>query len=115
MLHQHGDYGNREVLENYPPEKKLCGLGRYLNVDARGNVLACLFTGLIVGNIREKTLSEIWAETISMPFFKAIHNPENLHGACGQCRYNRICGGCRTRAHQLTGDWFASDPACCFT
>lgn len=114
VLHQHGDYGNKAVLENYPLEKKLCGFGRYLNVGARGNVLACLFTGLVVGNVREKSLAEIWAQTISLPFFKAIHNPENLRGACGRCKYNRICGGCRTRAYQLTGDWFAADPACYF-
>jgi|GEM_PF-6253430 hypothetical protein len=37
------------------------------NVDAFGNFLACLFTNLTVGNIKEKTLPEIWAEVISSP------------------------------------------------
>ncbi|RJR32763.1 MAG: hypothetical protein C4567_17995 [Deltaproteobacteria bacterium] len=47
-------------------------------MDASGNVLACLFTNLIVGNIREKTLKEIWAEVISSPFFSRIHDPACL-------------------------------------
>jgi len=109
---QNANYGNIEAVKNFPLEKKLCGLGRYLNVDAFGNVLACLFTNLTVGNIKEKTLQEIWAEVISSPFFSYLHNPANLKGECGKCLYNRICGGCRTRAYYLTGDWLAPDPAC---
>ncbi|GAB6273299.1 MAG: radical SAM protein [Peptococcaceae bacterium] len=112
VLCQNTDYGNIKSVKNFPLEKKLCGLGRYLNVDAFGNVLACLFTNLTVGNIKEKTLQEIWAEVISSPFFSYLHDPANLKGGCGKCLYNRICGGCRTRAYSLTGDWLAPDPAC---
>lgn len=104
VLHQHGE-------RTY----KICGLGRYLNVNADGDVIACLFADLKVGNIREKSLNEIWSEVSSSRFFEDIHNPENLKGACGGCDYNFVCGGCRARAYQLTGDWFASDPACFYT
>lgn len=104
VLYQHGN-------KTY----KICGLGRYLNVDVNGDVIACLFTDLKVGNIREDSLKGIWSKVISSRFFKEIHDPENLKGACGECTYNSICGGCRARAYQLTGDWFASDPACYYT
>jgi radical SAM protein with 4Fe4S-binding SPASM domain len=90
-------------------------MGRYLNVKANGDVIVCLFADLKVGNIREKTLKEIWSEVVSNRFFNEIHDPKNLKGACGECAYNYICGGCRVRAYQLTGDWFASDPVCYLT
>ena len=39
--------------------------------------------------------------------------PRPLKGRCGACRYVDICGGnTRVRAHQLTGDPWAQDPAC---
>ena len=58
------------------------------------------------------TNKEIWAEGVSSLFFSQIHDPANLKGGCGKCLYNRICGGCRTRAYHLTGDWLGTDPAC---
>jgi radical SAM protein with 4Fe4S-binding SPASM domain len=112
VLYQHKA---TETLRRYYPSGKLCGLGRYLDVDAEGNVLACLFTELKVGNIRERTLKEIWEEVTSSSFFSEIHDPANLKGACCSCKYNDICGGCRTRAYKLTGDWFGADPACAYT
>lgn len=104
VLHQHGN-------DTY----NICGIGSYLNVNANGDVIACLFADLKVGNIREKSLKEIWSEVIANSFFNEIHDPKNLKGACEKCTYNLICGGCRARAYQLTGDWFAADPACYYT
>jgi hypothetical protein len=40
-------------------------------------------------------------------------SPRAVKGRCGACRYFDICGGnTRVRAHQLTGDPWAEDPAC---
>jgi radical SAM protein with 4Fe4S-binding SPASM domain len=94
---------------------KICRIGDYLSVAANGDVIPCLFAGLKLGNIREKKIEEIWSEVISNRFFKEIHDPNRLKGACGECTYSFVCGGCRARAYQLTGDWFASDPACVYT
>jgi radical SAM protein with 4Fe4S-binding SPASM domain len=112
ILYQHK---RNKLIKEYYPHKKLCGLGRYLNIDSEGNVLACLFTDLKVGSIREKSLEEIWKDVMVSEFFRAIHSPKNLKGACRRCKYNEICGGCRSRAYKLTGDWFASDPACYYS
>lgn len=114
-FHVYDPIYSRILVQHNVQALKICGLGKYLNVDAEGNVIACLFTDLHVGNIREKSIKEIWLEVISDQFFQKIHDPTNLKGACGECRYNSICGGCRARAFQLTGDWFASDPACYYT
>jgi hypothetical protein len=40
-------------------------------------------------------------------------SPRQIKGRCGACHYFDICGGnTRVRAHQLTGDPWAEDPAC---
>ena len=48
-----------------------------------------------------------------MAGLKASPRPQ---GRCGACRYFDICGGnTRVRAHQLTNDPWAEDPACYLT
>lgn len=66
-----------------------------------------------LGNVRERLFSEIWQDT-SDPLMAGLKaRPRSLKGRCGQCHYLDICGGnTRVRAHQLTGDAWAEDPAC---
>jgi len=41
------------------------------------------------------------------------HKPRPVEGRCAQCAYLDICGGnTRTRAWQLTGNFWAEDPGC---
>ena len=35
-------------------------------------------------------------------------------GKCGRCEYVNICGGSRSRAYALTGDYLAEDPRCTY-
>ena len=40
-------------------------------------------------------------------------HPRPLEGRCGKCTYMDVCGGnTRVRAYQLTGNFWAEDPAC---
>ena len=66
-----------------------------------------------LGNVRERPFSEIWPDT-SDPLMAGLKiRPRALKGRCGACRHLDICGGnTRVRAHQLTGDPWAEDPAC---
>ncbi len=66
-----------------------------------------------LGNVRERALSEIWQDT-SDPLMAGLKSsPRPLKGRCGQCTYLDVCGGnTRVRAHQLTEDFWAEDPAC---
>ncbi|MCX8111446.1 MAG: SPASM domain-containing protein, partial [Syntrophorhabdaceae bacterium] len=62
------------------------------------------------GNIRERSFKDIWEKE---EVFKNLRNRENtLKGACGECKYRVICGGCRGRAYALSGDYLAEDPSC---
>lgn len=105
VLYQHKAI---DSFKEYYPSEKLCGLGRYLDVDSQGDV-ACLFTDLKIGNIKEKPLAQIWDEATHSGFFEQIRNSKKLKGVCGKCRFNTVCGRCRTRAYKLRCDWFASD------
>ena len=92
-----------------------CSAGtKMANVDAHGNVHACQFWGHVsFGNVRERPLSEIWADESHPLLAKLRHIPDHLTGPrCGACAYKSLCGGCRIRAEVVHGDTWADDPAC---
>jgi len=68
------------------------------------------------GNVRDRSFSEIWQDT-SDPLMKGLKNKmEMVKGRCRLCQYLEICGGnYRVRAEVMTGDVWASDPACYLT
>jgi heme d1 biosynthesis radical SAM protein NirJ len=84
------------------------------NIDNLGNVHPDTFWWhYTLGNVRERSFSEIWQDT-SDPIMAGLKaTPRRLKGRCGACRYFDICGGnTRIRALQLTGDPWQEDPAC---
>ena len=87
------------------------------NIDNLGNVHPDTFWWHYnLGNVRERPFSDIWEDT-SDPLMAGLKaRPRKLKGRCGACCYFDICGGnTRVRAHQLTGDPWAEDPACYLT
>ncbi|MFH1639951.1 MAG: radical SAM protein [Chloroflexota bacterium] len=94
------------------PSKSECIFGEYLFIEPSGDVKPCSFAPLVLGNVTEKTLGEIWQEMCISPFFKSIIDASSRTGYCRECEYLSDCKGCRSRTFVLTGDWFASDPAC---
>lgn len=63
------------------------------------------------GNVREQPLSEIYRES---PIFKDLRNPDKYKGKCGQCEFRFVCGGSRSRAYAMTGDYLESEPFCVY-
>ncbi|MEH7546478.1 TIGR04053 family radical SAM/SPASM domain-containing protein [Neobacillus vireti] len=63
------------------------------------------------GNIRETPLAEIYRES---PIFKALRNPDGFKGKCGVCEFRYVCGGSRSRAYAMTGDYLESEPFCVY-
>ncbi len=37
---------------------------------------------------------------------------DSYRGRCGACEFRKLCGGCRARAHAMTGDYLAEEPFC---
>lgn len=63
------------------------------------------------GNVREQPLAEIYRES---PIFKDLRNPDNYKGKCGVCEFRYVCGGSRSRAYAMTGDYLESEPFCVY-
>ncbi|HDD71400.1 MAG TPA: SPASM domain-containing protein, partial [Candidatus Aenigmarchaeota archaeon] len=87
-----------------------CGAGRnYCSIEYNGDVQPCVFIPVKVGNVIKEDFEKIWMES---EIFEKLRNRELLKGACGECKYKYLCGGCRARAFAITGDILDSDPGC---
>lgn len=80
-------------------------------ISHRGDVQGCGYLSLPAGNVREQPFHEIWN---SSPLFTSLRNLANYGGKCGACEYKRICGGCRARAYESTGDCLEGEPYCVY-
>jgi radical SAM protein with 4Fe4S-binding SPASM domain len=74
-----------------------------------GEVQPSRLLPVVVGNVRDAPLSEIYANS---PLLKALRDPGAHHGRCGRCELNAICGGSRAQAYARSGDPLAEDPTC---
>lgn len=74
-----------------------------------GEVTPSGFLPVSVGNVKERSIVELYRDTELM---QALRRPEGFDGRCGACEFNRWCGGSRARAYAWTGDPLASDPLC---
>ncbi len=84
------------------------------NIDNLGNVHPdTMWWDYTIGNVIQRLFSEIWLDT-SDPLMAGLKlDKRPVEGRCASCNYRRICGGnTRTRAWQLSGNFWAEDPGC---
>ncbi len=87
-----------------------CGAARlYGAMEPNGDIFPCVFIPIKLGNIREKSIKEIWNKS---DVLKKIRKREEFKGHCGVCDYRHVCGGCRARAYGYFGDVQGPDPGC---
>lgn len=87
------------------------------NIDNEGKVHPdTMWWHHTIGNVRERPFSKIWMD-LSDPLMAGLkQRPRPVTGRCGACAALDICNGnTRTRAHQMTGDYWAEDPGCYLT
>lgn len=73
-------------------------------IDAYGNVKGCPIQPqeLIEGNIRDRSLDEIW---LSNSAFRYNRGDVELEGYCSKCQNKKSCrAGCKTSAYHITGN-----------
>lgn len=76
-----------------------------------GQVQPCGYLELNCGNIRENTLEQIWTNS---RIFRDLRDFNGYKGRCGLCEYRKVCGGCRARAYEMSGDFLAEEPFCSY-
>ena len=87
-----------------------CAAGRvYCSITAEGKVKPCVFMPIIVGDLRKQSFEDIWNNSEVM---KNLRDWSKRNEKCRECKYNTICGGCRSRAYGYTGNYLGDDPLC---
>jgi len=85
-----------------------------IGITSDGGIVGCLSMGndrFIEGNIREKSLKEIWENPNSFSYNRKF-DKNQLGPNCKDCKYGAICkGGCNAMSYILTGQ-FHNDPYC---
>jgi AdoMet-dependent heme synthase len=112
-------YYQEELFENVDikcKEKSLdykCdALDTSLEICSNGDIIPCSFVRIPIGNIREKSIKEIWNSEKAKIFHDEIFN-NNLIGECGDCDHNKKCnGGCY--ANKLNNDYSEKKDIYCF-
>ncbi len=86
----------------------LAGTG-FCFISHRGIVQTCGYLEIPCGDLRQNTFKEIWEGS---EVFNKLRDFRNYKGKCGRCEYIRVCGGCRARAFEATGDYLEEEPLC---
>jgi len=92
-----------------------CAAGVFgVTVAADGTVMPCRRMDLSIGNIKETSFRELWAES---PVLWSLRRREEYHDGCGSCRYWSVCRGCRaialaTARASGSEDYLGPDPQC---
>ena len=88
----------------------LGGIG-FCFISHTGVVQPCGFLDLNCGDVTRQPFQEIWNKA---EVFQNLRNYDELKGKCGVCEYRKVCGGCRARAYEATGDYMAEEPLCSY-
>ncbi len=76
-----------------------------------GQVQPCGFLEIDCGQLKEKEFSDIWENS---KIFNDLRDLKTYKGKCGRCEFLKVCGGCRARAYEMTGDYLAEEPFCVY-
>ena len=76
-----------------------------------GQVQPCGYLEVDCGQIRERGFEAVWKDSA---VFRDLRDLNRYGGKCGRCEFIRVCGGCRARAYEATGDYLAEEPLCIY-
>jgi radical SAM protein len=76
-----------------------------------GEVYPSGFLPLVAGSVRHTPLPQLYRDA---SLFRELRDPGRLKGKCGRCEYKMVCGGSRSRAYAVTGDYLEAEPYCIY-
>jgi len=88
----------------------LAGTG-FCFISHTGIVRPCGFLHTDCGDVTRDSFKEVWTNS---DVFLKLRDFSLLEGKCGECEYKRVCGGCRARAYEATGNFMAEEPLCSY-
>lgn len=80
-------------------------------VSHTGEIFPSGFLPIHAGLVREESLGDVYRHS---PVFQRLRDVEQLTGKCGVCPFKLVCGGARSRAFAMSGDFMASDDLCAY-
>jgi radical SAM protein len=83
----------------------------FVFVSHQGEIFPSGFLPLSGGNVLDQSLTDVYRNS---DLFRTLRDTTQREGKCGICEYQKICGGSRSRAFALTGDYLAEDPRCTY-
>ena len=76
-----------------------------------GQVQPCGYLEIDCGQIKKMPFHQIWEQSA---VFHDLRDLRTYKGKCGRCEFLKVCGGCRARAYEITGDYLAEEPYCVY-
>lgn len=131
--HADGPFIYLELLREDPERaEEVLQLLKWNQGNSTGNGISCIswdgevhadqfWRHFSFGNVKDRPFSEIWTDVsrtteASELMFRLKDKRPFVTGRCARCKWLDICGGnFRVRAEAVTGDLWASDPACYLT
>jgi len=95
-----------------PTQARGCLAGQsFCFISHVGDVQPCGYFDAQCGNVRRERLRDIWENA---ELFRDLRDHSAYGGKCGCCEFLDVCGGCRARAYEATGDPLAPEPLCAY-
>jgi radical SAM protein with 4Fe4S-binding SPASM domain len=83
----------------------------FVFISRTGDIFPSGFLPIRAGNVREDSLLDVYQKA---PLFLELRDRSLLLGKCGCCAYHNLCGGSRSRAYAVTGNYLSEEPRCSF-
>ena len=83
----------------------------FVFVSHTGEIYPSGFLPITGGNVLRDSLTDVYQNS---SLFRSLRDADQREGKCGICEYQKVCGGSRSRAYALTGNYLAEDPRCVY-
>ncbi len=94
------------------PRSAGCLAGKsFLFISHTGIAQPCGYLEIPSGDIKTTGVQAVWRDS---DVFNSLRDLSSYEGKCGRCRFLSICGGCRARAYERTGNMLESEPLCSY-
>jgi radical SAM protein len=111
MKAEHGDQRSASAKEVAVRTAGVSDGKGFVFVSHKGEIYPSGFLPVTGGNVLRDSLPDVYRNS---ELFKTLRDTSAREGKCGVCEYQKVCGGSRSRAYALTGDFLASDPRCVY-